>query len=83
MNIKVPEQVSVIGFDDINFCGSFKIPLTTIRVPAYKIGETAATLLIKQINKPSVLLKKKKILQTKLIKRDSCTEVRHKNLFIK
>lgn len=76
LKIKVPQQVSVIGFDDINFCGSFKIPLTTIRVPAYEIGETAANLLIKQINNPSVLLKEKKILQTKLIKRDSCTKVR-------
>ncbi len=72
LDIKVPEQISVIGFDDINFCGSFKIPLTTIHVPAYEIGKTAAALLIEQINNQSVFLMAKKVLKANLVKRNTC-----------
>jgi len=48
--IKVPHDVSVIGFDDIPFAAMFSPPLTTIRCPAIEIGQLAAQLLKQQIN---------------------------------
>ncbi|HLP18046.1 MAG TPA: LacI family DNA-binding transcriptional regulator [Bacteroidota bacterium] len=75
-NIQVPETVSVIGFDNIEFSAYNKIPLTTIQMPAYEIGEAAATLLIKQLASPSVQLNEKIVLGHKLIVRNSC--VRYK-----
>lgn len=39
--IKVPEDLSIIGFDDILFSQFLEVPLTTIRQPAYQIGEAA------------------------------------------
>jgi len=44
--IRVPEDISVIGFDDINFARMFAPPLTTIRQDKQAIGETSARLLI-------------------------------------
>ena len=76
LKIQVPEQVSVIGFDDINFCDSFRIPLTTVRVPAYKIGAVAADLLLKQIIQGSKSSKVKKILEADIIKRSTCTKLK-------
>jgi DNA-binding LacI/PurR family transcriptional regulator len=72
MNIRVPEAVSVMGFDDIDFSAYVKIPLTTIQMPAYDIGTAAVGLLIKQLASPSAVLNEKLILDHTLIIRDSC-----------
>src|SRR5262249_21050829 len=39
--LKVPEDISVIGFDDIRYSQVVSPPLTTIRQPAEEIGEKA------------------------------------------
>ena len=72
LGLDVPADVSVIGFDDIDFCSSVKIPLTTIRVPAFQIGATAAELLIRQINQRSEPLHEHISLDAPLIVRNSC-----------
>lgn len=36
--VKIPEEVSVIGFDDVPFADVMEVPLTTIRVPVDEIG---------------------------------------------
>jgi LacI family transcriptional regulator len=74
LGIQVPDQISVIGFDDIDICESVKIPLTTVHVPAYEIGRKAAELLIRQIMNPDEILNEKIILEAKLIGRDSCAK---------
>ena len=45
--IKIPEDVSVTGFDDSVFGKNFRVPLTTIKHPQEKLGEEAAKLLLK------------------------------------
>ncbi len=75
LKIKVPEKVSVIGFDNIDFGKYVKIPLTTIQMPAYEIGKSAANLLIRQISDYSPLLKEKLILGHELIERNSCAKL--------
>jgi LacI family transcriptional regulator len=52
--LRVPDDVSVVGFDDIEQAG-FNVPrLTTIRQPLMDMGELAASTLIKRIEEPSV-----------------------------
>lgn len=46
MNLKVPHDISVIGFDDIPLSRDMSPPLTTIRQPAVEKGSIAAGLLI-------------------------------------
>ena len=51
--LKVPEDISVLGFDDIEQA-AFNVPrLTTIRQPLVRMGELAASSLIKRIEHPS------------------------------
>ena len=70
-NIKVPEDVSVAGFDDDFFAEYLWPSLTTIRQPMYEIGKTVMTNLLKMINKdPSFI--NEVILPTELIMRKSC-----------
>ncbi|MBC8140858.1 MAG: LacI family DNA-binding transcriptional regulator [Armatimonadetes bacterium] len=49
LGVKVPEQLSVIGFDDRLFTTTLSPPLTTVRQPLVTIGEKVAELLIKRI----------------------------------
>jgi LacI family transcriptional regulator len=47
-----PEQISVVGFNDMPFAGKFNPPLSTIRIPHYEIGAAAADLLLERLAKP-------------------------------
>jgi len=46
---RVPEDISIMGFDDIEFASIAYPPLTTIRQPLQEMGATAAELLIRKI----------------------------------
>lgn len=48
--IKVPQDISIIGFDDQIIASEFRPMLTTIRQPAEQIGRTGVELLLKIIN---------------------------------
>lgn len=59
--VRVPQDVSVVGFDDIDIAGHFVPPLTTIHQPRRAVGEKAARLLLsllqgRQPDATSVLL---------------------------
>jgi DNA-binding LacI/PurR family transcriptional regulator len=71
MRIPVPDRVSVMGFDDIEMGVYGKVTLTTVRVPAYRIGQEATGLLIRQIGCRDDLLNERKCLDFKLIPRAS------------
>lgn len=47
--VRVPEDVSAVGFDDIEIAPHFIPPLTTVRQPRAEIGETAAHILLDMI----------------------------------
>ncbi|MFC7340156.1 LacI family DNA-binding transcriptional regulator [Saccharopolyspora griseoalba] len=44
--VKVPEEMAIVGYDDIEFAGAAAVPLTSVRQPARSLGRTAAELLI-------------------------------------
>lgn len=46
--IKIPGQVSILGYDDIRFASSAAVPLSSISQPAYQMGVTAADLLLSE-----------------------------------
>jgi LacI family transcriptional regulator len=48
-NLRVPEDVSVIGFDDIQVAAYHNPRLTTIRQPLHDMGETAARILLQRL----------------------------------
>ncbi|GAA1005352.1 LacI family transcriptional regulator [Acrocarpospora pleiomorpha] len=50
LGMSVPEDISVVGFDDSNFMNCTNPPLTTVRQPIEAIGRAAVTLLVNQID---------------------------------
>jgi len=70
-NISIPDNLKIIGFDDIKFSASFSPSITTIAQPKYKMGTMALDMLIHLIEK-KVLPERRIVIEPKLILRDSC-----------
>lgn len=46
---RVPEDVSIVGYNDIPFTHAFDPPLTSVRVPLYEVGQKTADLMLEHI----------------------------------
>jgi LacI family transcriptional regulator len=46
--VRIPDQVSVLGYDNIEFAPSAAVPLSSIAQPSYQMGVTAADLLLNE-----------------------------------
>ncbi|MGQ9557031.1 MAG: LacI family DNA-binding transcriptional regulator [Desulfurispora sp.] len=71
MNLRVPGDLAVVGFDDIPFASYAEVSLTTVAQPKYAMGEMAAKILIEEIKEGPSREKKKIILQPELVVRRS------------
>jgi DNA-binding LacI/PurR family transcriptional regulator len=68
---RVPEDVSVIGFDDIPLASYFDPPLTTLRQPMRETGERAVQLLVDTIQDPD-RAPEQVVIPARLLERASC-----------
>ncbi|MBO6508948.1 MAG: LacI family DNA-binding transcriptional regulator [Roseibium sp.] len=71
---RVPEDFSVLGFDDIPFANNFTPGLTTIRQPRHHIGELAMNILLDRLANKS-LDTQAHLLHGDLVVRESCAGV--------
>ncbi|MCH1867743.1 LacI family DNA-binding transcriptional regulator [Nocardioides sp. CFH 31398] len=69
--VAVPDDIAIIGFDDIDFAASAAIPLTSVRQPAAEMGRTAATRLLEIIEDPSTSSVVHTVLEPELVVRES------------
>ena len=74
MKVRIPEDISIAGFDDIEVAAYCNPPLTTVRVPAYEIGQIAFKILLEMINNNSEQVQQY-CLDTSVIIRGSCREL--------
>lgn len=74
-NINVPKDISVIGFDDIQTAKLIDPSLTTIRQPAYEMGEKACEMLINYLNNKTEEENKEVVFKPQLIIRNSTSEI--------
>ncbi len=51
--LRCPDDISVIGHNDMPFVDALTPPLTTIRIAVHEMGEEAARLLLRKISKPA------------------------------
>jgi len=71
LNIGVPDDISIIGNDDIYYAQIYPVPLTTIRAPQLEIGRRAAEILIRNIESSTLLPNEEVVLETEFIVRAS------------
>ena len=73
--LKIPDDISIVGFDDDYLSRYLNPPLTTVAVPAEGLGSEAATLLMNMIGTNSSIKSKRKILPSHFFIRESCREL--------
>lgn len=71
----IPEDVSVIGYDDIDFAANATVPLTSIAQPKYQLGYAAAELVISECENPEKHAHQKIQFQPHLIVRNSTRSI--------
>lgn len=69
--LRIPDDISLIGFDDIPQTLMTYPKLTTVRQPLAQMGRVAARMLLEQINSPGTA-PRRVTLPTELVIRDSC-----------
>ena len=50
--IRIPQEIAIVGFDDVDQAHQSVVPLTTIRQPGYEIGAAAGRSLLAQLARP-------------------------------
>lgn len=72
LGVKIPEEMAVVGFDNIPFTAMFNPQITSIDQSAYKLGNYSAQSLFDAINNPDKQKRKISILlEPKLVERES------------
>jgi LacI family transcriptional regulator len=78
LGVKIPEDISIVGFSNWFMSSVVSPSLTTINQPGYEMGKAAFKQLykeMKQIKKTEPIIYKEIVLKTELIKRQSTKEV--------
>ncbi|HEX3781465.1 MAG TPA: LacI family DNA-binding transcriptional regulator [Pseudonocardiaceae bacterium] len=73
--LRCPQDVSVVGFNDMPFLDRQRPALTSVRIPQYEIGIEAARLLLERIENPTAAAKRV-VLPVEVIQRDSTARCR-------
>lgn len=69
--IRIPEQVAIIGYDDITLARHSLLPLASVQQPSAELGEIALGMLIAEINGKPEVGHQQVLLKPKLVLRDS------------
>jgi LacI family transcriptional regulator len=73
--LRIPEDLSIIGFDNVEVSAIINPPLTTIQQPKYEMGEAAVEILTKRARKSAGQLPECRVLGVSLIERQSCRSI--------
>jgi LacI family transcriptional regulator len=77
--LRVPDDVSIVGFDDIPSAVTIEPELTTVRQPIERLGQLGVDLLIDRLERGDAGASgvDRVVLPTELVVRQSCTEPRN------
>jgi DNA-binding LacI/PurR family transcriptional regulator len=67
----IPDDIAVVGFDNIDRCSEARVPLTTISVPRREIGQAALAKLVDIIRNKIQIQPERILLEPELIVRSS------------
>jgi LacI family transcriptional regulator len=69
---KLPQDISVMGFDDIEFASIVYPPLTTVRQPLRMMGECAADIVLRRIENDGIALEDMRIRPQLVVRASTC-----------
>ena len=69
--LKVPDDIALIGYDDIEFSAAAAVPLSSVRQPTYQLGRIATELLLDECDDPGGHAHQQVMFQPELVVRES------------
>jgi LacI family transcriptional regulator len=69
---RIPADISVIGFDDVELSSIVNPPLTTVQQPKYEIGEAAVEILLRHADRKKPHPPEHRVFDVRLVERQSC-----------
>ena len=69
--VAVPEELAIVGYDDIDFAAVAAVPLTSVRQPRAQLGRAAAELLIEEVSQPETHKHRQVVFEPELVIRAS------------
>ncbi|BCJ76278.1 LacI family transcriptional regulator [Catellatospora sp. IY07-71] len=73
--LRVPQDVALVGYDDIEFAGAAAVPLTSVRQPREQLGRTAAQMLLEEAENDGDHGHRHVVFQPQLVVRQSTSVV--------
>jgi DNA-binding LacI/PurR family transcriptional regulator len=71
LNYRIPQNVRVVGIDDVQYAKLLPVPLTTVHQPCREIGVAAAAAMLERVDVPDIPARDI-LLNCRLVVRDSC-----------
>jgi LacI family transcriptional regulator len=56
-DVVVPDDIALVGYDDIDFASAAVVPLTSVQQPSRLIGETAVRILLEEVDDPGLAVR--------------------------
>ena len=72
LGVRVPEDVAVIGCDNLSQAAYSQVPLTTVKMPVNRMSKLITNMVFDRINNPDKLSQRQELLVPELIVRSSC-----------
>lgn len=72
-SVRIPEDVALVGYDDIDFAASAAVPLSSVRQNATQLGRTAMELLLAEASSGAGFTPRQIVAQPELVARASTT----------
>lgn len=69
--LRVPDDMAIVGYDDIDFAAAAAVPLSSVRQPRELLGRTAIDLLLEEVAEPERHRHRQVIFQPDLVVRES------------
>ncbi|MGH9403537.1 MAG: substrate-binding domain-containing protein [Terriglobia bacterium] len=73
--LRVPDDISVIGFDNVEMGSIVRPPLTTIHQPKYEMGRAAVEVLLRHSEQREMAMPEHRLVEVKLVERESCRRI--------
>ncbi len=71
LGVKVPDEVRLVGIDDVEYASLLPIPLTTLRQPTHQLGEVALSVMLARVAQRDLPARDTR-LRCELVLRESC-----------
>jgi DNA-binding LacI/PurR family transcriptional regulator len=71
LGVRIPEDIKMVGINDVKYAGFLPVPLTTLRQPCQELGATAMAVMLDRLERPASPVRDV-LLDCELIVRQSC-----------